>query len=90
VYTRVGIVASHILGRTSTLRVSDRVIGNPIINSPNYPPSRHFHFNNDGITDRQARRARSGRTVKRRAGSSVAQEHTTRNGLISFMGLRIP
>ena len=30
----------------------DRVISNPIINSPYRAPSRHFAFDNDGITDR--------------------------------------
>jgi type III restriction enzyme len=32
--------------------VADRVISNPIINSPYRVPSRHFAFDNDGITDR--------------------------------------
>jgi hypothetical protein len=32
--------------------VSDRVIDNPIINSPYEPPGRHFAFDSDGITDR--------------------------------------
>ena len=32
--------------------MADRVISNPIINSPYYPPSRHFAFDNEGITDR--------------------------------------
>jgi type III restriction enzyme len=32
--------------------VADRVISNPIINSPYRAPTRHFAFDNDGITDR--------------------------------------
>jgi type III restriction enzyme len=32
--------------------VADRVIDNPIINSPYRPPARHFAFDNDGITNR--------------------------------------
>jgi type III restriction enzyme len=32
--------------------MSDRVIENPIINSPYDPPRRHFAFDRDGITDR--------------------------------------
>ena len=32
--------------------MADRVIENPIINSPYHPPVRHFAFDNDGITDR--------------------------------------
>jgi type III restriction enzyme len=32
--------------------VSDRVISNPIINSPYRPPTCHFAFDNAGITDR--------------------------------------
>jgi type III restriction enzyme len=32
--------------------MADRVISNPIINSPYRAPSRHFAFDNDGITDR--------------------------------------
>jgi type III restriction enzyme len=32
--------------------VADRVISNPIINSPYRVPARHFAFDNDGITDR--------------------------------------
>lgn len=32
--------------------MADRVISNPIINSPYHAPARHFHFDNDGITDR--------------------------------------
>jgi type III restriction enzyme len=32
--------------------VTDRVITNPIINSPYHAPTRHFAFDNDGITDR--------------------------------------
>src|SRR5579875_223801 len=31
--------------------MSDRVIANPIINSPYYPPKRHFAFDIDGITN---------------------------------------
>jgi len=31
--------------------VADRVIDNPIINSPYHAPTRHFKFDNDGITD---------------------------------------
>jgi type III restriction enzyme len=34
--------------------VADRVISNPIINSPYRVPTRHFVFDNDGITDRIA------------------------------------
>lgn len=30
--------------------MADRVIDNPIINSPYHPPSRHFAFDHDGIT----------------------------------------
>lgn len=30
--------------------MADRVIANPIINSPYHPPDRHFAFDNDGIT----------------------------------------
>jgi hypothetical protein len=33
-------------------QVADRVISNPIINSPYRDPARHFAFDNDGITDR--------------------------------------
>jgi type III restriction enzyme len=32
--------------------VADRVISNPIINSPYHAPRKHFAFDNDGITDR--------------------------------------
>jgi type III restriction enzyme len=32
--------------------MADRVIDNPIINSPYHAPVRHFAFDNDGITDR--------------------------------------
>ena len=32
--------------------MADRVINNPIINSPYRVPARHFAFDNDGITDR--------------------------------------
>ncbi|HET9898456.1 MAG TPA: DEAD/DEAH box helicase family protein [Streptosporangiaceae bacterium] len=32
--------------------MTDRVISNPIINSPYRAPARHFAFDNDGITDR--------------------------------------
>jgi type III restriction enzyme len=32
--------------------VADRVISNPIINSPYRVPTKHFAFDNDGITDR--------------------------------------
>lgn len=32
--------------------MADRVIENPIINSPYHPPTRYFAFDNDGITDR--------------------------------------
>jgi type III restriction enzyme len=32
--------------------VTDRVIPNPIINSPYHLPTRHFAFDNNGITDR--------------------------------------
>ena len=32
--------------------MSDRVIDNPIINSPYERPTRHFAFDRDGITDR--------------------------------------
>jgi type III restriction enzyme len=41
--------------------MADRVIENPIINSPYHPPVRHFAFDNDGITDRivEGRRASS-------------------------------
>jgi type III restriction enzyme len=31
--------------------VADRVIENPIINSPYHPPDRHFAFDLNGITD---------------------------------------
>jgi hypothetical protein len=41
--------------------VADRVIDNPIINSPYRAPTRHFAFDNDGITNRivEARRESS-------------------------------
>ena len=32
--------------------MADRVISNPIINSPYHAPTRHFAFDNEGITDR--------------------------------------
>jgi type III restriction enzyme len=32
--------------------MADRVIDNPIINSPYRPPAKHFEFDNEGITDR--------------------------------------
>jgi len=32
--------------------VADRVISNPIINSPYHPPAKYFAFDNEGITDR--------------------------------------
>ena len=38
--------------------MADRVISNPIINSPYRAPSRHFAFDNDGITDRIVERRR--------------------------------
>jgi hypothetical protein len=37
--------------------VPDRVIDNPIINSPYRIPSRHFAFDIDGITDTSLPRA---------------------------------
>jgi type III restriction enzyme len=39
--------------------VTDRVISNPIINSPYRAPTRHFAFDNDGITDRVVERRRA-------------------------------
>ncbi len=38
--------------------MADRVISNPIINSPYYPPARHFAFDDEGITDRVVERRR--------------------------------
>src|SRR6266542_5020845 len=39
-------------------QMADRVINNPIINSPYYPPARHFAFDDEGITDRVVERRR--------------------------------
>src|SRR5437899_1814839 len=50
------------LGRLSTVRSSrmpDRVIENPVLNSPFIEPSRYFRFDDEGITNEAIRGRRS-------------------------------